>query len=236
MLYDFNLYLLNRALSCVSDGQAIAVKLSKQITQRTNSIKTTIAKYNASLKSLEDWIEGLPRKIEFDEAKDPRSQLYCDFNFQTNKDTVPFTAKRSAIELHNFLERCKEEQEMLEMETERLVQYYLDKKQELESYINVNGEVQSKILRGTVANFKKDLININNALYSLKHMLNDYLTEASKSKLPFFKIEAEHALSILRPTNIIEDTLEIETSSVDNETDCESLLQFSDFESDTELE
>ena len=40
-MVQFSLYSL--------DGQAIATKVSKQITQRTNSLKVAVEKYNAAL-------------------------------------------------------------------------------------------------------------------------------------------------------------------------------------------
>ncbi|XP_028416463.1 uncharacterized protein LOC114540544 [Dendronephthya gigantea] len=219
-----------------ADGQAIVIKLSKQITQRTNAIKTALGKYNASLKSLEDWIEELPKEIDFDEAKDPGSQLYNDFKSPAgqNQDTVPFTVKRSAIDLHNFLQRCKEEQELLKIESERLINYYLNERQELESYGREHSEPQTKLMRGAVACFNKEIVNLDNTLYSLSYLLADHLTEASKQKLPTVKVEAEHSLSPLHAYDFGENASLDETSSVGDESDFALNLQSSDEDSESE--
>ncbi|XP_028415964.1 uncharacterized protein LOC114539523 [Dendronephthya gigantea] len=84
-----------------ADGQAIAVKLSKQISQRTNAIKAAVTRYNASLNSLEDWIQELPAEMQFEEAKDPNSVIYSHLNHQQTNDTVPSAVKRAAIDSHN---------------------------------------------------------------------------------------------------------------------------------------
>ena len=117
-----------------------------------------LAKYNASLKSLEDWGEGLPNEIDLDEAKELESQLYGGFNMETVQDNVPFTVKRTAIDLHNFVERCKEEQEMRGREVEKLISHYQSKKEELESFITQHSGIQPKFIRGAVAVFRKNLL------------------------------------------------------------------------------
>ena len=94
------------------DGQAVATKLSRQINLKTNTIKSTVTNYNASLTALQDYVNGLPDELEFDEVKDPESVLYSSVCEDETKD-VPLTVKRSAIDLQCFLERCKEEQMFL---------------------------------------------------------------------------------------------------------------------------
>lgn len=126
----------------------------------------------------------------------------------------------------------------MDIEVERLTNHYLTKKQELESYINQHSgimmEIQPKVIRGAVATFKKKMVRINNTLCSLGFMLCDYLTDEIKAKLPTSKVEAEHASSQL--DTFAFDSFEImpdnESSSSDGESDDESLLEFSDEDSD----
>ena len=222
-------FLRTLTLSFISDGQAIATKLSKQITRRTNSMKSAIAKYNASLKSLEDWVEGLPNEIDFDEAKEPDSQLYSALNMDTVQDSVPFTVKRSAIDLHNFLERCKEEQELLDTEVEKLISHYESKREELELFITEHSGISTKVIKGAMSVFRKNIVNVNNTLYSLGSALSDYLPEETKRRLPTVKIVAEHALSQVFSTESFENIPVDETNVGDDECDNES-LHFSDEE------
>lgn len=192
-------------------------------------MKSVIAKYNASLKSLEDWVEGLPNEIDFDEAKEPDSQLYSALNMETVQDSVPFTVKRSAIDLHNFLERCKEEQELLDTEVEKLISHYESKREELESFITEHSGISTKVIKGAVSVFRKNIVNVNNTLYSLGSALCDYLPEETKRRLPTVKIVAEHALSQVFSTESFENIPVNETNVSDDECDNES-LHFSDEE------
>lgn len=70
------------------DGQTIALKLSKQITRKTNAIKSVVMKYNASLTALQDCVDGLPKELQFDEAKDAESSLYSSFSTQCPVETL----------------------------------------------------------------------------------------------------------------------------------------------------
>lgn len=206
---------------CVIDGQAIAIKLSKQITQKTNAIKATITKYNASLKALEDWVQSLPEEIQFEQAKDPDSLLYSHLQNQPTNDNIPFTVKRSAIDLHCFLQRCKEEQELLGLEIERLFRYHLVKRKELVDYIAKHAHVQSNFARGAVAIATKQLDEINNTLFKLCSDLPGH----SNEERPFSAIAAEHALL---KHFVINDSETVTDESVHDQLEEEESLDFSD--------
>ena len=115
---------------CLSDGQQIATRLSRQITKVTNKMKLTMEKCNAATDSLRDYINGLPKRITFDKISDPTSELFLDLDtnetcYPVEASTkVPLYTKRKAIELHLFLKRCKEEEQLLVVERERLLSYY----------------------------------------------------------------------------------------------------------------
>ena len=114
----------------LSDGHQIATRLSRQITKVTNKMKLTMEKCNAATDSLRDYINGLPKRITFDKISDPTSELFSDLD--TNETCnpveastkVPLYTKRKAIELHLFLKRCEEEEQLLVVERERLLSYY----------------------------------------------------------------------------------------------------------------
>lgn len=98
-----------------SDGQAIAIKLSKQITKVTDNVKKTIACHNA--------IQGAAI-LTFDSVKDPSSDLYA--NVQSSSSLVhaiPNSTRRTAIELHCLKERCGEEISLVTSEMHRLVAF-----------------------------------------------------------------------------------------------------------------
>ena len=117
-------------------------------------------------------MDGLPNEIDFDKAKEPDSQLYSALNMETVQDSVPFMVKRSAIDLHNFLERCKEAQELLDTEVEKLISHYESKREELESFITEHSEISTKVVKlGAVGVFRKNVVNVNNTLYLLESAL-----------------------------------------------------------------
>ena len=101
------------------DGQAIAIKLSKQITKVTENMKRTITCHNV--------LPGVAA-LTFDDVKDPSSDLY--YNFQTSTPsghTVANTTRRKVIELHCLKERCEEEISLTKVE----ILAFLEKQMEL---------------------------------------------------------------------------------------------------------
>ena len=85
---------------CLSDGQQIATRLSRQNTKVTNKMKLTMEKCNAATDSLRDYINA----ITFDKITEPISELFSDLD--TNETCnpveastkVPLYTKRKAIE------------------------------------------------------------------------------------------------------------------------------------------
>ena len=169
------------------DGQAVATKLSRQINLKTNAIKSTVTKYNASLTALQDYVNGLPDELEFDEVKDPESVLYSSVCEDETKG-VPLTVKRSAIDLQCFLERCKEEQMFLLKEVERLFTHYLEKIGHYEAFLQQHSQEQAKLVNGLCNIAKKQICETQNTLESLRCMLSDYLSPHIVDKLSCAKI------------------------------------------------
>ncbi|XP_022809734.1 uncharacterized protein LOC111346726 [Stylophora pistillata] len=96
------------------DGQAIAIKLAKQINKVAKSVLKTLSEVNGYLPN------DVPQ-ILYDDAKDPKSSIYSEF--QEEGDTVPALVRRQIIDhfcLHN---RCPEELELLKEEMNRLVSF-----------------------------------------------------------------------------------------------------------------
>ena len=137
-------------------------------------------------------METLPQELEFDQAKDPESDLYCNLNNQPSNSDIPFSIKRAAINLHNFLERCKEEQAHLLLEVKRLFSYYFEEKETLESYVEESTTDYSKLARGIKVVIKTKLCEINNTLYWLGSILLHYLSEQTVSRLPSSEVGAMH--------------------------------------------
>jgi hypothetical protein len=81
-------------------------------------MKLTIEKCNATTFSWH-YINGLPERMTFDQVNDPQSELFSDLDSGEICDPVeasiqiPMYSKRKAIDLHLFLKRCEEEEQLL---------------------------------------------------------------------------------------------------------------------------
>jgi hypothetical protein len=131
--------------------------------------------YNASLAALKEFVDGLPKELTFDDAKDPESSLYLSYCNKCPGETVPFAVKRSAIDMQNFLDRCKEEQQLLLKEVNMLFDHYLERKECLEESYEVHSQDDSKLSSGICTVVKNLLCETNNVLLSLGTILRDYL-------------------------------------------------------------
>ena len=110
------------------DGQAIAIKLSKQITKVTDSMRKAISCHNAIQSAV---------SLSLDEAKDPSSELYSNLQFPSSlTHVVPDCTRRTAIELRCLKERCEEEISLLTSEMERLVAFIHNQMKVLATEIN----------------------------------------------------------------------------------------------------
>ena len=210
------------------DGQAVATKFSRQINLKTNAIKSTVTKYNASLTALQDYVNGLPDELEFDEVKDPESILYSNFCEGDTRKDVPLAVKRSAIDLQCFLERCKEEQMFLLKEVERLFIYYFEKIEHYETFLEQHSQEQDKLMNGLRNIAKKGICETQNTLESLRRMLSDYISPCIVDKLSRVKITTCCHMSDKLET--IEENIDAVYLSEEDNDDLVELLDFDDEE------
>ena len=136
-----------------SDGQAIAIKLSKQIDKVVKSIHKTLSDVNGYL------ADDLPQ-ILYEDAKDPRSSIYSAV--QEEGDTLPALIRRQMIDLFCLQNRCQEELDLLNEETSCLVSF-------LQNQIKVIDESVDALQPDTDTPFNARLIA------SLKKETNDSL-------------------------------------------------------------
>lgn len=213
------------------DGQAIAVKLCKQITQKTNAIKVAIAKYNTALAFWKDQVEGLPATIHFDEMKDPESPIYQHFRGAAHlQDEVPFALKRNIIELHNFVERCKEENEHLDVELMKLMVHYENQKAHMQSFIDAHVDEPTVYIRGLNSLLQKRIRESENKLYALGSLLSTFLPDNILSRIPnkecvFTSVE-DHENDM--EVEIVDVAGENSACETDDEDDVLSILDISD--------
>ena len=89
------------------DGQAIAIKLSKQSEKVVKSIKKTVLEINEVLD-----VDEPP--VTYEEAKDPMSSLYSATAVQSAN--LPASLKRQIIDWSCLKARCQEEMSMIKDE------------------------------------------------------------------------------------------------------------------------
>lgn len=145
-----------------SDGQAIAIKLSKQITKVTDNVKKTIACHNA--------IQGAAI-LTFDSVKDPSSDLYA--NVQSSSSLVhaiPNSTRRTAIELHCLKERCGEEISLVTSEMHRLVAFLRKQVTVLAMATEEVTEETAKVTLGLNSLFLSKRAEYGKRLHSLKSL------------------------------------------------------------------
>ncbi|XP_052063025.1 uncharacterized protein LOC127702761 [Mytilus californianus] len=112
-------YLL-RLLRKYSKGQAVFIKLSKQLKCISKKIHKSIAAYNM----IGDSSEGLPEQITFDTVKDIDSEIYkCMVDLEVVSD-IPNTIKQEIIQLKCLIDRAIEEQTLLKQEMRSVTNWY----------------------------------------------------------------------------------------------------------------
>ncbi|XP_028411851.1 uncharacterized protein LOC114534588 [Dendronephthya gigantea] len=211
-----------------SDGQAIATKLSKQINRKTNAIKSTVTKYNASLAALQELVDGLPKELNFDEAKDPESSLYRTYCDESTVESVPFSVKRSAIDLQNFLDRCKEEQQLLLKEMEMLFDHYLKRRDCLEESYQLHSQNDCRLSNGICTVVKSEICETNNILLSLGTTFRNHLDAPILDTISGITATTSSHLS----TSLFQETIEDDEIAVIEEQVIEDLVDLLDGEDD----
>ncbi|XP_028416218.1 uncharacterized protein LOC114540132 [Dendronephthya gigantea] len=127
-----------------------------------------------------DRIEGLPSFLAFDDVKDPESYLFQDFkSIDDDENNVPFSVKRTVIDLHCLTERCKEEIELINIEVARLVKYHLVRKATFQEIVEKHNADHALHMRGLSCVMQKRAYEEENKLYLLRQTLSDSVLEVS---------------------------------------------------------
>ena len=159
--------------------------MSKQISQRTNAIRVTVKKYNAALASWKDQVEGLPEEINFDNVKDPESTIFQQFQVNVpDQEQLPYSVKRTVIDLHHFIERCKEEMAYLNSEMQRLIQHHENQKSKYQEFINNHADDAAVYVRGLVCISRERIREEENKLFALGSLFGNELPVEVRSSLP----------------------------------------------------
>ncbi|XP_038050149.1 uncharacterized protein LOC119723516 [Patiria miniata] len=104
-----------------SEGQAIAQRISKQISRASKAIKRTVTVYNNEKFTLVG-----PRSIILKDAFDPSGHLYAEMDMvskHTDQTRLPDAIRRKAVDLQNLLDRASEEKSILTQEMKNVLEF-----------------------------------------------------------------------------------------------------------------
>ena len=120
------------SLSFPSDGQAIAIKLAKQIDKVVTSI-------NQGLVTLNKTTAG--ETLTFDDVKDPCSEIYSMCALPCSTSAVPGSFKSKLVQLLSLKDRCEEEEVMVKKEMLRLATIYSGQLEKISSFLGNTGSI-----------------------------------------------------------------------------------------------
>ena len=114
--YDCSTY--SNSTYFFTDGQSIAIKLSKQITKVTNNINKVLVSF--------DHVLG-DQTVTFEMVKDPNAEIYQLLNSVSGQNDIscPWSVRRQIIDWYNLKNRAKEEEALVAAEMCRLCDFYL---------------------------------------------------------------------------------------------------------------
>lgn len=157
----------NAYYSFLTDGQSIAIKLSKQITKVTEMLKRCLFSYNE-----------LGETLLFEAVKDPSSPCYD----QSAGQTMPDSCKQQLIDMLCFKERCLEEISLVKQEMMQLLSFYFKQINVLSASMCLlsDDNLYNKGMRALLAKKILSLRLITSSLINLWEGLNvvPYCTEA----------------------------------------------------------
>ena len=108
------------------DGQAIALRLEKKIRKHSQTIRCRLKELQHISKRLSDL--GMENDQAFLTFSDVTSGLLLvDFSIDTTAcpDEIPGVVKHDLIENHHLINRCEEEQEMVQKEMLNVLQFFI---------------------------------------------------------------------------------------------------------------
>jgi len=169
----------------VSEGHALAKRLSKQITQVTKSVRTAIDEFNR-LECSTHW--PLPCSVEFDEIKNPEADLWLRSEFMGHSSSPPITIKRKAIDLYNLIDRTREEITLLQQEMVNVVDHFTSQQTIFTSSLADDAPCStSSETRGRDVFLKMKLLSIESHLLSLKDLFQSHIPEITLPNFVFDK-------------------------------------------------
>ncbi|XP_035690811.1 uncharacterized protein LOC118425820 isoform X2 [Branchiostoma floridae] len=146
------------------DGQAISLKLARQLTTTNTKLQKTVDEYNAVATQWEPKHPNFPVSIQFREATDPSWQTYlCLDPNMLEEPGLPRSVQRRAIEHLNLLQRAEEEVEMVRQEMKDVFNHFQTERELVEAEIMKCDDLTS----GRVATLTTHVVMLEKRLVSM---------------------------------------------------------------------
>ena len=117
--------------------------------------------------------------------KDPESAIFHQFQVNVpDREQLPFAVKRNIIDLHHFIERCKEEITYLNSEMLRLIQHHENQKAKYQEFIDRHEDDTAVYVRGLKCILRKRVCEEENKLFVLGSLFGNELSVEVRSSLP----------------------------------------------------
>ncbi|KAJ7351808.1 hypothetical protein OS493_035533 [Desmophyllum pertusum] len=203
-----------------AEGHALAKRLSKQITQATNSMKTAVDEFNKLECSSSC---SLPRSVEFDSVKNPDSDIWLQIDSLGSTSPIPITIKRKAVDLYNLVDRGKEEITLLQSEMKNTIDHFIEQHRIFVSSVvdEISLQSCSAETRGKDILIRMKTLAIESQLVELKELFEAHIEDIS---LPDFLYPPRRDVTGEEEEEEEDDSLYLSLpdreSDIDSDSDC----------------
>ncbi|XP_063399129.1 uncharacterized protein LOC134683743, partial [Mytilus trossulus] len=215
-------------------GQAIAIRLSKQVQKVVAKIKQSLAEYNL----VGEPSMSFPLKLDFEDIKNQENEIWRKVEVTDQADNLS-AVKRQAIQLKSMIDRAKEEQCLVKAEMVSTIKWYRHQHSLLIASMNDSTEgrkaclvkeglfIEAKLLE-FIKSFDEHIIveeSVQTIFFSIVGLDND-VVEINDFELPDFDE------NVLINVDFVDDDDEDDINVLDFN---EENLNFEDFEDDSNL-
>lgn len=216
----------------MTEGQAVAIRLNRQLKRVGENMTKALNKYNG----IDEHTGQLPVFLEFNDIKSLECEIWQRFdsaeNFQT-ESSVPYSVRKEAVEINCTIERCQEENILVKEEMNSLMSWLLNQHSVL---LNTIENSDSNSSQGVGSVLCKEALYIEMELDRNNFMFSPYigptLIPITFSQYCYDEVKVTELLNYIAEFENIKDDIETEDESdKGSESECDSEM---DSESDSD--
>ena len=199
---------------CITDGQAIAKKLSKNISKETNKLRVHLEKYNAA--SLQ--VDPKYPMLMLTEILSPTCDLWMPTSYTSASMSVSTTARRDIIEAFLLLKRCEKELTLLKSDMSNVVSYWKSRENHTKNSLKkLTDEADQDLLynSGCICLLKKHILEVQ---LILTKCISSFSSIVSPN-LPEWSVPSETANTDIYDSSDSSDSEDDDSSGEDFDSD-----------------